>query len=119
MGKKPLEIVEHVADRAAFLAQVSALVAPGGLLILSTLNRTLASLVLGVGVAEYLLRWVDPGTHDWRKFVRPSELAHELRRSGFDLLDVTGLVFDPMRAEFRLKPGDVRVNYFVAATRSS
>jgi len=112
-----LEVLEHVADRPAFLAQVGTLVAPGGLLILSTLNRTLASLALGIGVAEHALRWVEPGTHDWRKFVRPSELAHELRQAGFDLVDVTGLVFDPMRGEFRLKNGDVRVNYFMAATR--
>jgi 2-polyprenyl-6-hydroxyphenyl methylase/3-demethylubiquinone-9 3-methyltransferase len=112
-----LEIVEHVADRAAFLSTVGALVAPGGLLILSTLNRTLSSLVLGVGVAEYLLRWVEPGTHDWRKFVRPSELARDLRQAGFELTDLTGLAFDPRRRAFQLKPNDVRVNYFAAAAR--
>jgi 2-polyprenyl-6-hydroxyphenyl methylase/3-demethylubiquinone-9 3-methyltransferase len=114
-----LEIVEHVADRAAFLELVGSLVAPGGLLILSTLNRTLSSLVLGVGVAEYVLRWVEPKTHDWRKFVRPSELARDLRHSGFELVDLTGLVFNPLRAAFELKSGDVRVNYFAAATRSA
>jgi len=113
-----LEVIEHVADRAAFVAMVGALVAPGGLLILSTLNRTMTSLVLGVGVAEYILRWVEPRTHDWRKFVRPSELARDVRRAGFDLVDLTGLVFDPLRGAFKLKPDDVRVNYFAAAIRA-
>jgi 2-polyprenyl-6-hydroxyphenyl methylase/3-demethylubiquinone-9 3-methyltransferase len=113
-----LEIVEHVADRDEFLSTLGALVAPGGLLILSTLNRTLKSLVLGVGMAEHVLRWVEPGTHDWRKFVKPSELARGLRGIGFGVADLTGLVFDPLRNEFRLSADDVGVNYFMTATRA-
>jgi 2-polyprenyl-6-hydroxyphenyl methylase/3-demethylubiquinone-9 3-methyltransferase len=112
-----LEIVEHVADRSAFIDSITALVAPGGLLILSTLNRTMASLALGVAVAERVLGWVEPGTHDWRKFVRPSELARDLRKAGFELAALTGLAFDPLAGAFRLKPGDVRVNYFAVARR--
>jgi 2-polyprenyl-6-hydroxyphenyl methylase/3-demethylubiquinone-9 3-methyltransferase len=114
-----LEIIEHVADRDEFLATLASLVAPGGLLILSTLNRTLKSLVLGVGVAEHVLRWVEPGTHDWRKFVKPSELARGLRGVGFGTADLTGLVFDPLKNEFRLSTDDVGVNYFLTATRIS
>jgi 2-polyprenyl-6-hydroxyphenyl methylase/3-demethylubiquinone-9 3-methyltransferase len=114
-----LEIIEHVADRAMFLRTLAAIVAPGGLLILSTLNRTLKSMALGIGMAEHVLRWVEPGTHDWRKFVRPSELARGLRQSGMDLADLTGLVFDPWKGEFRLSPGDVSVNYFATATPSA
>jgi 2-polyprenyl-6-hydroxyphenyl methylase/3-demethylubiquinone-9 3-methyltransferase len=113
-----LEIVEHVADRDEFLATLGALVAPGGLLILSTLNRTLKSLVLGVGMAEHVLRWVEPGTHDWRKFVKPSELARGLRSIGFGVADLTGLVFDPLKGEFRLSADDVGVNYFMTASRT-
>jgi 2-polyprenyl-6-hydroxyphenyl methylase / 3-demethylubiquinone-9 3-methyltransferase len=113
-----LEIVEHVADRDEFLRTLGALVAPGGLLILSTLNRTLKSLVLGVGMAEHVLRWVEPGTHDWRKFVKPSELARGLRDIGFGIADLTGLVFDPLGNEFRLSTNDVGVNYFMTATRT-
>jgi 2-polyprenyl-6-hydroxyphenyl methylase/3-demethylubiquinone-9 3-methyltransferase len=113
-----LEIVEHVADRDEFLSTLGALVAPGGLLILSTLNRTLKSLVLGVGMAEHVLRWVEPGTHDWRKFVKPSELARGLRGVGFGVADLTGLVFDPLRNEFRLSADDVGVNYFMTAVRA-
>jgi len=114
-----LEIVEHVADRDEFLSTLGALVAPGGLLILSTLNRTLKSLVLGVGMAEHVLRWVEPGTHDWRKFVKPSELARGLRGIGFGVTDLTGLVFDPLRNEFRLSASDVGVNYFMTAVRAA
>lgn len=113
-----LEIIEHVADRDAFLATVGRLTAPDGLTILSTLNRTAKSLLLGIGVAEYLLRWVDPGTHDWRKFVRPSELARGLREAGFELVDLTGLIFDPLKGGFRLARGNVGVNYFAAAAKA-
>jgi len=114
-----LEIVEHVADREEFLSTLGALVAPGGLMILSTLNRTLKSLVLGVGVAEHVLRWVEPGTHDWRKFVKPSELARGVRGIGFGVADLTGLVFDPLKGEFRLSDNDVGVNYFMTAVRAA
>lgn len=113
-----LEIIEHVADRDEFLTTVGSLVAPGGLLILSTLNRTLKSRILGIGVAEHVLRWVEPGTHDWSKFVKPSELARGLRATGFGVADLTGLVFDPLRGEFRLSADDVGVNYFMTATRA-
>jgi len=114
-----LEIIEHVADRDAFLSTLSGLVKPGGLLVLSTLNRTLKSLALGVGMAEYVLKWVDPGTHDWRKFVKPSELARGLRGIGFEVADMAGLVFDPLRNEFRLSDSDVGVNYFMTARRAN
>jgi 2-polyprenyl-6-hydroxyphenyl methylase/3-demethylubiquinone-9 3-methyltransferase len=112
-----LEIVEHVADRSAFVQNLASLTRPGGLLVMSTLNRTLKSRLLGIGVAEHILRWVEPGTHDWRKFVRPSELARSLRAAGFAVADLTGLVFDPLRGEFRLSAHDVDVNYFATAAR--
>jgi len=82
------------------------------------LNRTLRSLALGIGVAELLLRWVEPGTHDWRKFVRPSELARGLRAAGLEIADLTGLVFDPLSGGFRLSARDVAVNYFATAVRN-
>src|SRR5262249_36526994 len=112
-----LEIVEHVADRTAFLQTIGQLAKPGGLLILSTLNRTWKSLALGIGVAEHLLRWVERGTHDWRKFVRPSELAHGLRGAGFELADLTGMAFDPLKGGFRLSGERLAVNYFATAAR--
>jgi 2-polyprenyl-6-hydroxyphenyl methylase/3-demethylubiquinone-9 3-methyltransferase len=112
-----LEIVEHVADRGAFLATLGRLTAPRGLLVLSTLNRTWKSLALGIGLAEHVLRWIEPGTHDWRKFVRPSELARGLRAAGFDLVDMTGMVFDPLEGGFRLAKERLAVNYFATARR--
>lgn len=113
-----LEIIEHVSDPEAFLATLAKLVAPGGLLIVSTLNRTLKSRILAITVAEKVLRWVEPGTHDWKKFVRPSELARGLRNIGFEAIDMTGLVFDPLKGAFHLDPHDLKVNYFVAAQRA-
>src|SRR5262249_34144357 len=111
-----LEIVEHVSDLGAFLAAVAALLRPGGMVVLSTLNRTLPSLALGVVAAEYVLRWVPRGTHDWRKFIRPSALARALRTAGLALADLTGLAFDPLAGRFVLRPADVRINYFATAT---
>lgn len=113
-----LEIVEHVADLPAFLETLGRLTVPGGLAILSTLNRTWQSAVFGIGVAEHLLRWVERGTHDWRKFVRPSELARGLRTAGFDLVDLTGMAFDPLAGRFKLAEGRLAVNYFATAVRA-
>jgi 2-polyprenyl-6-hydroxyphenyl methylase/3-demethylubiquinone-9 3-methyltransferase len=111
-----LEIIEHVVDRALFVASCAELVKPGGALILSTLNRTIKSLALGVVAAEYILRWVPRGTHDWRKFVRPHELAADLRLNGMVMRDVAGLDFDPKTAGWRLtlRPS---VNYLMFATK--
>ena len=109
-----LEIVEHVADIDAFLAAVSALVRPGGALIMSTLNRTPKSFGLAIVGAEYLLRWVPRGTHDWRKFVRPSELAAALRRQGIEIDDVRGMVFNPISGAWSLSERDLEVNYLLA-----
>jgi 2-polyprenyl-6-hydroxyphenyl methylase/3-demethylubiquinone-9 3-methyltransferase len=111
-----LEIIEHVADRALFVASCAALVKPGGVLILSTLNRTIKSLALGIVAAEYILRWVPRGTHDWRKFVRPHELAADLRANGLVLRDLAGLDFDPKTAGWRLAPRP-SVNYLMFATK--
>ena len=91
-----MEVVEHVADVSGFLAALGALARPGGALLLGTINRTLRSLALAKIGAEYVLRWVPPGTHDWRRFVRPSELARGLRPQGIEAVDLRGLAFDPL-----------------------
>ena len=70
-----LEVIEHVADKGQFMTNCASLLKPNGLMVLSTLNRTAKSLALAIVGAEYLLRWLPLGTHDWRRFVRPSELA--------------------------------------------
>ena len=110
-----LETVEHVADAESFLQALAALAAPGGLVILSTLNRTAKSFGLGIVAAEYVLGWVARGTHDWRKFLKPHELARGLRRNRLALRDVTGLVYDPRTAGWRLDPRDLGINYLMTA----
>ena len=109
-----LEIVEHVADRAAFVAACCRLVRPGGLVVMSTLNRTPRAFALAIVGAEYLLRWVPRGSHHWRKFVRPAELARDLRQGGARVTDVQGLVYDPLGDRWRLDR-DVAVNYILRA----
>lgn len=114
-----LEIVEHVADRASFIAALAKLLKPDGLLLMATLNRTTRSFLLGVVAAEYVLGWVPRGTHDWNSFVRPSELARELEQEGLALRDLTGMAFNPLRGEFVLSKRDLRVNYLLAATKAA
>jgi 2-polyprenyl-6-hydroxyphenyl methylase/3-demethylubiquinone-9 3-methyltransferase len=110
-----MEVVEHVADRNAFLRDAAALVKPEGAMVLSTFNRTPKSFALGIVGAEYILRWLPRGTHDWRKFVKPSELAAGLRPAGMTVADLCGMVYDPIRDEFSLAPRDLDVNYLAFA----
>ena len=113
-----LEIVEHVADVPFFLETVAALVKPGGLLVMSTLNRTLKSLVVAKFGAEYVLRWLPVGTHDWNKFLRPSELIEPLQAQGLALNDLSGLTFSPLKNEWRIEARDLEVNYLVSFHKS-
>lgn len=112
-----LEIIEHVDDPAFFVAQCLELTKPGGLIVFSTLNRTPKSYALGIVAAEYLLRWVPQGTHDWKKFVKPSELAHWLRDAKGCVKDMCGLTYNPVLQKFSLSPHDVSVNYFLTAVK--
>jgi 2-polyprenyl-6-hydroxyphenyl methylase/3-demethylubiquinone-9 3-methyltransferase len=113
-----LEIIEHVADMDSFLGALTKLLKPGGLLVMSTLNRTPKSFLLGIIAAEYIFGWVPRGTHQWRKFVRPSELVQRLDRHGLQTTDLSGLVFNPLRNEFELSASDLAVNYMLAAKRA-
>ena len=112
-----LEIVEHVADVDLFLAAAASLVKPGGVLVLSTLSRTAKSFLMAIVGAEYVLGWLPRGTHEWRRFVRPSELVPPLRRAGLRVKDLTGVAYDPLAAEWRLAPRDLDVNYMAFAIR--
>jgi len=109
-----LEVIEHVPDPAGFVLTLAALLEPGGLLFLSTLNRTARSFVSAKLGAEYLLRWLPIGTHDWRKFITPVELGEMLRDGGLRVTDTAGLVPDPLRGGWRIGR-DLGVNYLVAA----
>jgi 2-polyprenyl-6-hydroxyphenyl methylase/3-demethylubiquinone-9 3-methyltransferase len=111
-----LEVIEHVADRDAFLAALAALTRPGGLVFLSTLNRTARSFLLAKLGAEYLLRLLPVGTHDWRGFVTPAELARALRRAGLAVTDSAGMTMDPLTGTWR-ESRDLSVNYLIAARR--
>lgn len=111
-----LEVIEHVPDPAGFVRELAQLVRPGGLLVLSTLNRTARSFVAAKLGAEYLLRWLPVGTHDWSKFVTPGELAALLAGAGCRVTDVTGLAPDWARGGWR-PVRDLGVNYMVAAER--
>ena len=111
-----MEVLEHVADVPGFLAAAAALVRPGGIFVGATLNRTLKSYALAIVGAEYLLRWVDPGTHDWKKFLRPAEILKPLERAGLTEIDRAGMVYHPLSDDWRLS-GDTDVNYLVALER--
>ena len=111
-----LEVVEHVPDVPAFLKRLAPLAAEGGVMILSTLNRTLKSYALAIVGAEYVLRWVPAGTHQWDRFVTPEELKTALTGAGLKPSDVTGMIYDPLSDSWSLAR-DTGVNYFVTATR--
>jgi 2-polyprenyl-6-hydroxyphenyl methylase/3-demethylubiquinone-9 3-methyltransferase len=113
-----LEIIEHVSDVDLFVQSCCKIVRPGGLIIFSTLNRTAKSFLLGIVAAEYVLRWLPPGTHDWKKFVRPSEIARRVRKNGMDVRDVSGMVYNPMIRRFSISETDIGVNYFLTAIRN-
>lgn len=110
-----MEVLEHVASPSALIADLVALTRPGGALLLSTLNRTPMALATAVVGAEYVLRWLPRGTHDWRKFIRPAELNRYLATAGARLQDVTGV-------SYRIGEGwtlgeDKGVNYLAFALR--
>ncbi len=111
-----MEVIEHVADVASFTAALVDLTRPGGALLLATLNRTPRSFLTAILGAEYALRWLPVGTHEWRRFRKPAELGRSLRQAGAELRDVTGLRYFPRRGEWRLSR-DVGVNYLAYAVR--
>ena len=111
-----MEVVEHVADVAAYLDACAALVKPGGLTIVATLNKTLKALALAKFGAEYVLGWLPRGTHDWNRFLAPAELRVMLEDAGLSILKTQGVSFDPLAWDWKLS-SDVDVNYMVVAGR--
>jgi 2-polyprenyl-6-hydroxyphenyl methylase / 3-demethylubiquinone-9 3-methyltransferase len=113
-----MEVVEHVADLDLFIRRCTEMVRPGGLMITATLNRTLKSFALAIVGAEYVLRWLPRGTHQWEKFVTPDELEAALERHGLAVVDETGVIYDLLADRWRLST-DMDVNYMVVAGRAS
>ena len=110
-----MEVVEHVADMDAFLGACCGMLKPEGAMVLATLNRTPKSFLLAIVGAEYVMRWLPRGTHDWRKFVRPSELSSSLRKGGVDFNEITGVTYNPLNDKWALSK-DLDVNYMAFAT---
>ena len=111
-----MEVLEHVPDPRSMLSACAALLKPGGRLFASTLNRTAKSFALAIVGAEYVLGLLPRGTHEYAKFIRPSELARMLRDAGLEVLDVQGLSYQPLTRRAALSE-DCAVNYLVAAQR--
>ncbi|NKB49679.1 MAG: bifunctional 2-polyprenyl-6-hydroxyphenol methylase/3-demethylubiquinol 3-O-methyltransferase UbiG [Alphaproteobacteria bacterium] len=106
-----MEVVEHVADVNGFLAACGAALDDSGLMFFSTLNRTAKAFALAIVGGEYILRWLPRGTHDWRKFVRPSELTRGLAGGGIGVTELTGVTYSPLTDQWSLNPRDLDVNY--------
>jgi 2-polyprenyl-6-hydroxyphenyl methylase/3-demethylubiquinone-9 3-methyltransferase len=112
-----MEVVEHVADVGAFVATCAAMVKPDGLMIAATLNRTLKSFVLAIVGAEYVLRWLPRGTHQWDKFVTPNELELAFERGGLRVIGERGVIYNPFADRWQLS-SDMDVNYMLVAERA-
>jgi ubiquinone biosynthesis O-methyltransferase len=111
-----MEVVEHVTDVEAFVGSCCEAVAPGGLLFMATLNRTMRSYALAIVGAEYVLRWLPKGTHQWDKFVTPDELTNAVEAGGLDIVEVRGVTYNPLRDQWGLSR-DTAVNYLMTAER--
>jgi 2-polyprenyl-6-hydroxyphenyl methylase/3-demethylubiquinone-9 3-methyltransferase len=111
-----MEVVEHVDNVPLYMKSCAGLVAPGGLLFTATINRTLRALALAKIGAEYVLRWLPRGTHDWNRFLTPDEIAALVTRNGLRVIDRKGVVFHPLADEWRPST-DLGVNYMVLAEK--
>src|SRR5471032_2292492 len=111
-----MEVVEHVADVGAFVATCASMVKPGGLMIAATLNRTLKSFALAIVGAEYVLRWLPRGTHQWDKFVTPNELELAFENGGLQVTGERGVIYNPFADRWQLS-SDMDVNYMLAGER--
>ncbi len=112
-----MEVVEHVADPLDYLTACHDLLKPGGLMVCSTLNRNAKSFAMAIVGAEWVMRWLPKGTHDWKKFITPDELYDLLRRSGLRPVDRKGMVFNPVSWRWSLSDRDLSVNYVTTSLR--
>jgi 2-polyprenyl-6-hydroxyphenyl methylase/3-demethylubiquinone-9 3-methyltransferase len=113
-----MEVIEHVADVGLFVDLTASMVKPGGLMFVATLNRTMKSFALAIVGAEYILRWLPRGTHQWDKFVTPNELEIAIEQSGLQLTDETGVIYNLLADRWQLS-SDMDVNYMVVAEKAA
>ena len=112
-----MEVVEHVADPLAYLTACQQLLRPGGLMICSTLNRNPKSYIMAIIGAEYVMRWLPKGTHEWSKFITPDELYALLRNAGLEPVDRKGFVFNKLTWAWSLSERDLSVNYVTSSVK--
>jgi 2-polyprenyl-6-hydroxyphenyl methylase/3-demethylubiquinone-9 3-methyltransferase len=112
-----LEMLEHVPDPASVVRACAALAKPGGQLYFSTINRNPKSYLFSIIGAEYVLQLLPKGTHEYSKFIRPSELGNAIREAGLLMKDITGMTYNPLSKRYKLNPHDVDVNYLVHASK--
>ncbi|MDV4144623.1 bifunctional 2-polyprenyl-6-hydroxyphenol methylase/3-demethylubiquinol 3-O-methyltransferase UbiG [Shimia sp. FJ5] len=112
-----MEVVEHVADPLSYLTACQTLLKPGGLHICSTINRNPKSFAVAILGAEYVMRWLPKGTHEWHKFITPDELCNLLDKSGVSPIDRKGMVFNPVTWSWSISDKDLSVNYVTASRK--
>ena len=113
-----MEVVEHVTDVGLFVGLAAALVKPGGIMIIATLNRTMKSFALAIVGAEYVLRWLPRGTHQWEKFITPNELEIAIEQRGMEITEETGVIYNLFADRWQLST-DMDVNYMVVAEKAA
>ena len=112
-----MEVVEHVSDPLAYLTACQMLLKSGGIMICSTLNRNPKSFLMAIIGAEWVMRWLPKGTHDWAKFITPDELYDLIRKAGLDPVDRKGMIFNPVTWSWSLSDRDLSVNYVTTSLR--
>ncbi len=113
-----MEMLEHVPDPSSIVTACATLVKPGGLVFFSTINRNPKSYLFAIVGAEYLLHLLPKGTHDYARFIRPSELSQWVRRAALDIRDISGMTYNPLTRVYKLDPSDVDVNYLLATQKA-
>ncbi len=113
-----LEIIEHVANPSDFIDSCSTMLKPGGLLFISTINRTAKSYLQAIIGAEYVLRWLPIGTHSWEKFLKPSEIDESLRKNNMRIVDIKGMKYNPIKPEKWFLDNNIDVNYIMTSVKT-